>query len=76
MSSVLGSRVDDSARSRSVLGELHRFGGETETHGASPVAVHGEVGAEEQVGDSQQQRLGQGASAVVLVQLVGLEKVS
>lgn len=39
------------------------------------MAVHGEVGAEEQVGDSQEQRLGQRASSVVLVQLVGLERV-
>lgn len=43
------------------------------THGASAVAVHGEVGAEEQVGDGQEQRLGQRASSVIFVQLIGLE---
>lgn len=43
------------------------------THGASAVAVHGEVGAEEQVGDGKEQRLSQRSSAIVLLQLIGLE---
>lgn len=75
----LGARDSDwdsNSDRRTVLDELPCFSGTTDTHGASPVAVHGEVRAEEQVGDGQQQRLGQGASSVVLVQLIGLERVS
>ena len=45
------------------------------THGASPVAVHSEVGAEEQVSDGQEQRLGQWSSSVIIVQLICLERV-
>ena len=38
------------------------------------MAVHGEVGAEEQVGDGQQQRLGQRSSSVIIVELIRLER--
>lgn len=37
------------------------------------MAVHGEVGAEEQVSDGEEQRLSQRSSTIVLVQLIGLE---
>lgn len=52
--------------------EMRKWGG-GRAHGASPVAVHGEVGAEEQVSDGEEQRLSQRSSAIVLVQLIGLE---
>ena len=42
------------------------------THRASPVAVHCEVGTEEQVSDGQQQGLSQRASTVVVVHLICL----
>lgn len=45
-----------------------------DTHGASPVAVHSEVRAEEQVGNGQEQRLGQRSSSVIVIQLIRLEK--
>lgn len=44
------------------------------THRAFLVAVHGEVGAKEQVSNSQEQRLGQRSSSIVVViQLICLE---
>lgn len=43
------------------------------THGASLMAVHGKVRAEEQVSDSQEQRLSQWSSAVIIIQLICLE---
>lgn len=45
------------------------------THRASSVAVHREVGAEEQVGYSQEQRLGQWSSSIIIIQLISLKKV-
>lgn len=39
------------------------------------MAVHSEVRAEEQVSDSQEQRLGQWSSSVIIVQLICLEGV-
>lgn len=36
-------------------------------HGAPAVALHGEVGAEEQVCDCQQQRLGQGPGILIVL---------
>ncbi|TNN71580.1 hypothetical protein EYF80_018266 [Liparis tanakae] len=47
----------------------------TGTHRASPVAVHSEVGAEEEVSDGQEQRLGQGSSSFVIIQLICLERM-
>ena len=42
------------------------------THRASLVAMHSEVGAEEQVSDSEKQRLSQRPSSVIIVQLICL----
>lgn len=44
------------------------------THRAFPVAMHGEVRAEEQVSDSQEQRLGQRSSSIIIIQLICLER--
>lgn len=40
------------------------------------MAVHSKVGAEEQVSNGQEQRLGQWASSIVIVQLIDLEVVT
>lgn len=45
------------------------------THRASLVAMHGEVRAEEQVSDSQEQRLCQWSSSVIIIQLICLERM-
>lgn len=50
-------------------------GEEMSTHWASPVAVHSEVRAEEQVGDSQEQRLSQWSSSVIIIQLICLKRM-
>lgn len=39
------------------------------------MAVHSEVRAEEQVSDSQEQRLGQWSSSVIFIQVICLEKM-
>ena len=45
------------------------------THRASPMAVHSEVRAEEEVSDGQEQRLGQGSGSIIIIQLISLEKM-